>query len=102
MAEARIERRLTAVRFPQQAVSEIPAKKVKTEWRREGALRCCARGICFSFAFPLEDWFHPSAARLRRAGLCATQFSRLSFAFFPRSEHVPPSLARLGLVRNLA
>src|SRR5262249_24922291 len=56
-----------------------------------------------SFAFrPVEDWLHPSAARLRRAGLCATQFSRLSFVFFPRSEHVPPSLARLDLVRNLA
>jgi len=101
MAEARIERRLPAL--PQQAVSEIPAKKAKTEWRREGALRCCARGTRFSFAFrPDEDWLHPSAARLRRAGLCATQFFRLSFAFFPRSEHVPPSLARLDLVRNLA
>ena len=30
-----------------------------------------------SFTFrPVEGWFHPSAARLRRAGLCATQFSR--------------------------
>jgi hypothetical protein len=57
----------------------------------------------FSFAFrPVEDWFHPSAARLRRAGLCATRFSRLSFAFFPRSEHVPRSPARLDLVRNSA
>ena len=50
MAEARIERRLPAL--PQQAVSEIPAKKAKPEWRREGALRCCARGhtlqLCFS------------------------------------------------------
>src|SRR6516225_4480276 len=59
-------------------------------------------GACFSFAFlPVENWFHPSAAPLRRAGLCATRFSRLSFAFSPRSEHVPPSLARLDLVRNL-
>jgi hypothetical protein len=59
--------------------------------------------VLVSFAFrPVEEWFHPSAARLRRAGLCATQFFRLSFAFFPRSEHVPPSLARLDLVRNLA
>ena len=68
MAEARIERRASVLR----------------------------RGIRFSFAFrPVEDWFHPSVARLRRAGLCATQFSRLSFAFSPRSKHVPPSLARL-------
>jgi hypothetical protein len=65
--------------------------------------RCCAWGIRFSFAFrPVEDWFHPSAVRFRRAGLYAAQFSRLSFAFFPRSEHVPPSLAPLDLVRNLA
>ena len=57
----------------------------------------------FSFAFlPVEDWFHPLAAPLRRAGLCATRFSRLSFAFSPRPEHVLPSLARLDLVRNLA
>jgi hypothetical protein len=56
-----------------------------------------------SFAFPpVADWFHPSAAGLRRAGLCAAQFSRPSFAFSPRSEHVPISLARLDLVRNLA
>jgi hypothetical protein len=37
-----------------------------------------------------------------RWALRATQFSRLSFAFSPRSEHVPSSLARLDLVRNLA
>ena len=56
-----------------------------------------------SFAFPpVEDWFHPSAAGLRRAGLCAAQFARPSFAFSPRSEHVPLSLARLDLVRNWA
>jgi hypothetical protein len=56
-----------------------------------------------SFAFPrVEDWSHPSAAGLRRAGLCAAQFSRPSFAFFPRSEHVPLSLGRLDLVRSLA
>ena len=30
-------------------------------------------GIRFSFAFRLvEDWFHASASRLRRAGFCAT------------------------------
>src|SRR6516164_4182891 len=28
------------------------------------------------------NWFHQSAAQLRCAGLCAAQFSRLSFAFF--------------------
>jgi hypothetical protein len=59
--------------------------------------------LCFSFAFlPVEDWFHPSAAPLRRAGLCVTRFSRLSFVFSPHSEYVPPSLAQLDLVRNLA
>jgi hypothetical protein len=52
-----------------------------------------------SFAFlPVEDWFHPTAAWLQRAELCATQFSRLSFAFSPRCERVPASLARLDLV----
>jgi hypothetical protein len=104
MAEAHIERRLDCrSAFHSRQSLKFQPKKAKTEWRREGALRCCARGIRFSFAFrPVEDWFHPSAARLRRAGLCATQFSRLSFAFFPRSEHVLPSLARLDLVRNLA
>jgi len=56
-----------------------------------------------SFAFPpVEDWFHPSAAGLRRAAPCAAQFARPSFAFSPRSEHVPLSLARLDLVRNWA
>jgi hypothetical protein len=56
-----------------------------------------------SFAFPpVEDWFHPSAAGLRRVRLCAAQFSRPSFAFSPRPEHVPLSLVRLDLVRNLA
>jgi hypothetical protein len=40
-----------------------------------------------SFAFP--QWrIGLSPARLRRAGLCVAQFSRPSFAFSPRSEHV--------------
>jgi hypothetical protein len=70
-----------------------------SEQRRPGAQR--SLGVSFAFP-PVEDWFHPSAAWLRRAGLCATQFSRLSFAFFPRFEYVSPSLARLDLARNLA
>src|ERR1700745_1131721 len=88
----------------------------KTYGKRRRASRCPSRHriaarrcpldssvLRFSFAFlPVEDWFHPSAAPLRRAGLCATRVSRLSFAFSPRSEHVPPSLARLDLARNLA
>jgi hypothetical protein len=61
------------------------------------------KSLRVSFAFPpVEGWFHPSAAGLRRAGLCGAQFSRPSFAFFPRSEHVPLLLVRLDLARNLA
>jgi hypothetical protein len=61
------------------------------------------KSLRVSFAFPpVEDWFHPSAAGLRRAGLCVAQFSRPSFAFSPRSEHVLLSLVQLDLVRNLA
>ena len=61
------------------------------------------KSLRVSFAFPpVEGWFHPSAAGLRRAGLCEGQFSRPSFAFSPRSEHVPLLLVRLDLARNLA
>src|SRR5579859_8149299 len=49
---------------------------------------------------PREERFHRSAARLRCAGFCAPHFFLPSFAVSPRSEHVPPSLARLDLVRN--